>query len=112
MAVELFTSATEYVANELTILRGTVDDIVSVGVYHTTTPNDIPTVAEFTTVTLADGTADPPDPLAEGGKIDVMSLIGPRSGDVTLTPGDYQRYVLVVTATEDIIRRVDTVEVL
>ena len=109
---EIFSSATEYLANALTINRGSVADITSVGVFHTTDPGVIPTVAQFTPVTLIDGVTNPTDPLAEAGVIDVLSLIGPRAGDETLTAGDYQRYVLVVTATEDIIRRVDTVTVL
>ena len=107
----LFNTATEYTANELTILRGTVDDIVSVGVYHDTDPNVVPAVVDFDTVALVDGTAEPPDALSEEGKIDVLALIGPRDGDVTLAPGDYQRWVLVVTATEDVIRKVDVLEV-
>lgn len=109
MSVSLYKSGTEYVANELTFTRGTVDDIVSVGVYHTTNPATIPVVADFTTVVLVEGTG----PLAEGTKIDILSLIGPRAGHVNLsTPGDYQRWTLVVTATEDIIRRPDVIEVL
>lgn len=112
MAVQLYSGATEYTANQITISRGTVADIVSVGVFHTSDPAEIPSVEDFTPVTLADGTAVPPDPLAEAGKIDVLALIGPRDGDLVLAPGTYQRYVLVTTATEDIIRRVDTVEIL
>jgi hypothetical protein len=108
----IYRTGTEYLANELTILRGTVDDITAVGVYHNVDPDIVPAVEDFTTVTLADGTAEPPDPLAEAGKIDVLSLIGPRAGDVVLTPGDYQRWVLVKTATEDVIRKVDVLEVL
>jgi hypothetical protein len=50
----------------------------------------------------------------------VLSLIGPGdvglsvpAGDLTLTgPADYQRWVMVVTATEVIIRSVDVLEVL
>ncbi|MGI5493893.1 hypothetical protein [Microtetraspora malaysiensis] len=107
---EIFHTGTEYLANEITITRGTVSDITAVGVYHAINPNQIPAVGDFTMVTLADGTKTPPDPLAEAGKIDVLSLIGPRGG-TTLTPGDYQRYVLIQTATEDIIRRVDVLTV-
>lgn len=108
----IYSSGTEYAANALTILRGTVSDITSVGVYHTLDAEEIPVVGDFTTVTLVDGTAEPPDALSEAGIIDVLSLIGPRAGDVTLTPGVYQRWVLIVTATEDIIRRPDTLEIL
>lgn len=109
---EIYHTATEYVANELTITRGSVSDIVSVGVYHTTSPNDIPDVSDFTVVSLADGTTLPLPPLAETGKIDVLSLIGPRDADLVLTAGDYQRFVLVTTATEDVIRKVDVLTIL
>ncbi|TDE40488.1 hypothetical protein E1295_31815 [Nonomuraea mesophila] len=108
----IYATATEYLANALTITRGSVDNITGVGVYHDINPDTVPTVEDFTMVTLVDGTAEPPDPLAETGVIDVLSLIGPRAGDVVLTPGDYQRWVLITTATEDIIRKVDVLEVL
>lgn len=110
--VTLYSTGTEYVANEITILRGTVADITSVGVYHTANPAEIPTVAQFTTVSLVDGTAEPPDALSEVGKIDVLSRIGARLGAINLAAGDYQRWALIVTADEDVIRRVDTLEVL
>jgi hypothetical protein len=116
MAVELYSTATEYVATELTELRGDVADIVSVGVYYDVDPNVIPDIVDFTTVTLVDGTAEPPDPLSEVGQVDVLALIGPRAGDVTLAGGaggvDYQEFVLVVTASEDIIRKTGVVTVL
>lgn len=108
MAVTLYSTATEYVANALTITRGSVDDIVSVGVYHTKDAAYIPTVANFTNVPLV----KPGQPLAEGANVDVLSLIGPRAGNVTLAAGDWQRWVLVKTATEDKIRRVDVITVL
>lgn len=109
MGVALYSTATEFVANELTILRGSVEDVTAVGVYHSLDPNDIPAVADFTLVTLVDGTG----PLAEDGKIDVLSLVGPRGGDLALaTPGDYQRWVLVSTDTEDVIRKVDVLTIL
>lgn len=112
MAVELYSTATEYVATEVTDLRGTSDDIVTVGVYHSVDPNAVPDIEDFTAVTLVDGTDDPPDPLSEAGKIDVLALVGPRDGDVTLAGGDYQQFVLLVTATEDIIRKTGVVTVL
>lgn len=109
MSVTAYKSGTEYFANEITLLRGVVGDIVSVGVFHTTNPAQIPIVANFTAVTLVPGSG----PLADGTKIDILSLIGPRGGDVNLTvPGDYQRWVLITTATEDIIRRPDVITVL
>jgi hypothetical protein len=110
VAVEQYTMATEYTANELTITRGSSADIVYVGVYHNTNPNTKPALTDFTEVTLV----QPPDPLAEGTKVDVLSLIGPKAGaDLALSvPGDYQRWVRVSTATEDIIRKVDTITIL
>lgn len=110
MAVEQFTMATEYTANELTITRGLVTDIVYVGVYHNVDPNVKPALGDFIEVTLVPGTG----PLAEGDKIDVLSLIGPKVGaDLVLAvPGDYQRWVRVSTATEDIIRKVDVITIL
>lgn len=104
MTVSIPNTGTEYAANELTFARGTTDDILSVGVYHTTDPAEIPATDDFTDVTLV----LPGDPLAEGTKIDVLSLIGPRDGDVVLDAGTYQRWVYVRTVTEDILRRPDT----
>lgn len=108
MPVAIPNTGTEYVANSLTFTRGSASDITSVGVYHTTDPAVVPTVAQFTTVLLV----KPGDTLAEGDNVDVLSLIGPRSGHVTLAAGTYQRWVLVKTATEDVIRRPDTITIL
>ncbi len=58
------------------------------------------------------GAVSSPDPLSTTGLVEVLSLIGPKNGDVVLTAGDYQRFVLVQTATEDIIRKIDTVTIL
>jgi len=112
--VTLYSTGTEYTANAITLLRGTVSDIISVGVYHNTDPNIIPAVGDFNTVTLVDGTAEPPDALSEAGFIDVLSRIGARAeaGVISLAAGDHQRWVLLTTADEDIIRPVDIVEVL
>lgn len=112
MSVSLFHTATEYTSNALTFLRGSVADVVTVGVYHSIDPNYVPLVTDFTAVTLADGTTTPPDPLAVPGEIDVIARVGPR-GDITgLTTGDYQRFVLVTTANEDIIRKTDVLTIL
>mgnify|MGYP000970236446 CR=1 FL=1 len=54
MAVEIFSTSTEYIANEITISRGTVADITAVGVYHSEDPNSRPDVTDFTTVQLVD----------------------------------------------------------
>lgn len=109
---EIYRTGTEFTGNQITLTRGSVSDITAVGVFHSTDPSVIPTVEQFTTVRLVDGTSTPPDDLAEAGKVDVLALIGPRGGDVTLPPGDYQRWVLVVTATEDIVRRPDVLTIL
>jgi hypothetical protein len=106
MVVTIPRTGTELVANQITFTRGAAADVTAVGVFHTTDPTKIPTVAEFTTAQLV----LPGDPLAEGTKIDVLSLIGPRGG-TTLAAGDYQRWVRVSTATEDILRRVDVVTI-
>lgn len=109
MAVELYSTATEYLANSLTFNRGDEGDVTSVHVYHDIDPNAVPTEASFTTVQLV----SPPDPLSEGTNIDVLSLIGPGVGaHLALTAGDYQRWVGVKTANEFIIRKTDTVTVL
>jgi hypothetical protein len=109
MAIQLFTTGTEYVANAITLSRGTSAAITGVGVYHNTDPTVKPTVAQFTMVTLV----KPGDALADGTNLDVLSLIGPKSGaHLALTPGSYQRWILVQTATEDVIRKVDVIEVI
>jgi hypothetical protein len=110
--VSLYHTGTEYVANAITFTRGNVSDVVSVGVYHNTNPTTIPAVGDFTTCILVDGTVLPLPPLGETGFIDILSLIGPRGSGITLTPGDYQRWCLISTATEDIIRMVDTITIL
>ncbi len=107
MAVTLYSTGTEYVMNEITMLRGTNADIVSVGVFHSITPNAVPSVAQFTTVTLV----KPGDALAEGTKTDIASRIGARTGAIALAAGDYQRFCLITTASEDLVRFVDTVTV-
>lgn len=106
MAVTLYAPGTEYTANAITLKRGTVSDITSVGVYHTTDPNKVPAVSDFAAATLV----VPPNPLADGNNVDILLLIG-ATGDVVLGPGTYQRWCLVRTNTEAIIRRVDTITV-
>ena len=114
MAATLYSTATEYIANTLTITRGSVSDIVLVGIYVNTNPNTIPTVTQFTTVTLVDGTAASPPPLAVAGQVDVLTKVGPGAAGVTagdlstLTAGSYQVWILVKTGSEAIIRKVDT----
>lgn len=108
MAVEKYTMGTEYLANEITLQRGTPADITGVGVYHNINPNTKPAIGDFTMVDLIDS-----GPLQEGTKTDVLSRIGPKVGaDLDLAaPGDYQRWVLIQTADEDIVRKVDVVTI-
>ncbi len=105
--VTLYSTGTEWLANEVTMLRGTDADIVSVGVFHSMSPNAVPSVSQFTTVTLV----RPGDALAEGAKTDIASRIGARTGAIALAAGDYQRFCLITTASEDLVRFVDTVTV-
>lgn len=106
--VQIFSTATEYLSNSLTFTRGGPQDVVAVGVFHSLDPDYVPTEAEFTVVPMV----QPGDPLAQGDNIDVLSLIGPRAeADLVLTVGTWQRWVMVTTATETIIRKVDVVEV-
>ena len=113
MAVTLYHTGTEYTSNAISLLRGSASDIVDVGVYHSTNPAYVPQVSDFVIVTLADGTTKPPSVLAVTGELDVVALIGPKTGaQLVLTAGIYQRWVLVQTGAEDIIRAVDTVTVL
>ena len=117
MAASLFSTATEYMANALTLTRGQASDIHSVGIYASINPNTVPAPSQFTTVLLVDGTQYPVPPLGIQGEIDVLTKVGPGSagppvvpaGDLsTLTPGSYQIWILVVTSSEQIIRKVDT----
>src|SRR4029077_11320550 len=98
-ASDIWITATEYRRNSLTINSGTVGDILQVGVALRSNPNDVPDptgtgLGEFTAVTL-----DPAGP-------DVLTLFGPRGGDIIPSGvGDFQVFVLIRTADEDIIRR-------
>ena len=118
MAASLYSTATEYIANAITLTRGHASDIVSVGIYVNTNANIVPTVSQFTTVTLVDGTAGGTlPPLAIAGEIDVLTSVGPGSSPVppgqlsTLTAGSYQVWILIKTANEAIIRKVDTLTI-
>lgn len=117
MSAQLFSTATEYIANAITLTRGHVSDITSVGIYVNTNPNTVPTVSQFTTVTLVDGTATPLPGLAVAGEIDVLTRVGAgatgvAAGDLsTLTAGSYQVWILIMTASEAIIRKVDTLTI-
>jgi hypothetical protein len=113
VAVSIYNTATEYVANAITITRGSISDILTVGVYHNVNPATIPDVTDFVIVTLVNGNTIPLPALAETGFIDILSLIGSKAGaDLPLTPGDYQRWCLIQTTAEDIIRKVDTITIL
>jgi len=118
MSATLYSTATEYIANTLTLTRGSVSDITSVGIYVNTNPNTIPTVAQFTAVQLVNGTITPLPPLAVAGQVDVLTKAGPGGSGVTagdlasLTTGSYQVWILVKTGSEAIIRKVDTLVIL
>ena len=122
MAASLFSTATEYMANALTLTRGQASDIHSVGIYASINPNTVPAPSQFTTVLLVDGTGIPPlPPLAVAGEIDAVTKIGPGgtiagttvpAGDLTLTTGSYQVWILIVTASEAIIRKIDTLTIM
>lgn len=119
MSTSLFSTATEYIANAITLSRGVVGDIVSVGIYVNTDPNTIPEASDFTTVTLVDGTGSLPLPaLAVAGEIDIVTKVGPGGGSVsagdlsTLTAGDYQVWTLIKTASEIIIRKIDALTIM
>lgn len=107
-SVELAHTATQYLANALTFSRGGPSDVVSVGAYYGSDPNTVPEVADFTAGTLV----QPGDALAEGDLIDIVVLVGPRDGDITLVAGDYQVWLLITTAKEDVILKMDTVTIL
>jgi hypothetical protein len=126
MAASIFASATEYIANAISLTRGHVSDITGVGIYVNTNPNIEPTISQFTMVTLLDGTASVPPPLAVPGEIDVLTKVGPGASAVTgppaypavpagdlaaLTAGSYQVWILVRTSAEAIIRKVDTLTI-
>jgi len=114
MAVNLYSTATEYIAVPITLGRGKVTDIISVGMYVNVNAATIPTVGAFTTVILVDGTAAPPLPaLAVAGEIDILALVGPGAGSnfPSLTTNAYQIWVLITTANEQIIRKCDTLTI-
>jgi hypothetical protein len=114
MAAEFFGTGTDWVFAELTLTRGSVSDIESVGVHMDADPNARPTVAEFSPATLVDGTATYPGPLAISGRVDIAVRVGARSdvpAALQLSPGDYQMFTCVTTADEDDIRIAGTVTV-
>lgn len=114
MAVEQYLHATQYQRNEITLLAGVVGDITSVGVYFDVNPNFSPEVDDFTSVDLVDGTDDPLPALGRVGKIDILQLIGTKSGAhmAIAAPGDYQKFVLVQTISEDLMFKLDTVTII
>jgi hypothetical protein len=115
--MEMPSTSTEWTANELTLLRGAVTDIVNVYVSMQSNPNVTPSEGQFTQVLLKSPTTTPGDPLLDGTKIDVVAKIGPGATGVSaghfpsLTAGDYQRWVAIKTADEFIIRRPDVVTI-
>jgi hypothetical protein len=117
MSASIYATATEYIANTLTITRGQYSDITSVGICANVNPNTIPAVGDFTTVQLVNGNILPLPPLAVTGQVDVVTKVGPGGsgvtpGDLSLAAGSYQVWILVKTASEVIIRKVDTLSIL
>lgn len=114
MAVTLYRTATEYIAVPITLGRGKVTDITSVGMYLDSTLVAIPAVGAFTTVLLVDGTIVPLPALGVSGEVDVLALVGPGAGSNfnALTTNTYQIWILVTTANEQIIRKCDTLVIL
>lgn len=112
----ILSTATIFTANEITLLRGEVGDILEVLAYYSEDPNAVPAYSDYTTVALIDGTESEPPPLAEGNKIDILVKIGPgvATTDPVITPGqfvleggggggvvkDHQRFVAIRTADE------------
>lgn len=114
-------AGTEYVAHELTFIRGDETDVTHVGIYANVNPNTVPDVGNVVGTMAGDFTVVdliiPPDPLAEGTKIDVLAKISSGTirlaADLGLTPGDYQLWVLVATgSSEEIVRKTDTLTVI
>lgn len=105
---EIYRNGTEYTGNQLTLARGNLADITAVGVLHSTDPNVVPAVEDFVDVIVVDETS----PLGLAGQLRIITKVGPKSGDEVLAPGVYQRFLLVQTSDEDIIRKADTIEVL
>lgn len=112
MAVSLYSTATEYIANAITLTRGKPSDITAVGIFTSTNPNTVPTVSQFITTTLVDGTQTPLPNLAVAGEVDVLSLIGPGGQVTGLATNSYQVWILIQTASENIIRKVDTLTIM
>jgi hypothetical protein len=109
MSVTMAHTATQYLANSLTFTRGSAADVLGVGVYYASDPNEVPAVDDFVEARLV----QPGDPLAEGQLTDILARPGARpDADVALAKGDYQVWLLVTTADEDIIIKQDTVTVL
>lgn len=114
-------AGTEYVAHELTFTRGDAGDVSHVGIYAGL-PNIVPDVGNVVGTMAGDFTVvdliQPPDPLAEGTKIDVLAKITAGASvrlaaDMALAAGDYQLWVLVATgSSEEIVRKTDVLTVI
>jgi hypothetical protein len=104
-------TGTEDTRNAITINVGTVDQIISVGLYHTLTPAGSgeapPAPTDFTAAQLV----KPGDPLADGNNLDILALIGPKAGTIVLTPGDWQVWGYIETDRQDIIRPLDVLTI-
>src|SRR5690606_17547664 len=108
LAATIYETATEYRRLRVTLAAGSaVEDISAVGIALSASGNDVPDpsgqgLGDFTEVTL-DSAVSPPD---------IVVLIGPRSGDINPSAGNYQVWTLIQTADEDIIDAPDTLQVI
>lgn len=116
MATELFSTATEYLWVPIVEVRAPLPvENTTVGLFFSTNPNSIPTVADFTTGILvipgSEPLGDTPGPKAQTW---IALLVGPDSVNNTILPsaGDYQVFSLIVAGPEKIIRRAGVVTLL
>lgn len=107
MVVEIPRGGTEYVGDPITVGRGSINDILTSKSFHTQDPTIKPIVADF--VDPASVIRSSTNPLW-AGVTEVVTRVGPR-GEVTLAPGDWQRWVLLSTADEDIIEATGVVTI-
>jgi len=108
MGISQYHGETKYIGDPITMLRGTVADILTVKTLHTAAGQPSPAPADFTETAIL--VADASHPLWAGTP-EVVTHLGPR-GDVILTVGDWQRWVLLSTADEDEIDAPSTVTIL
>lgn len=118
MPEPLVATGTEWRRFPVTFTWGDHTDVIEVGVYLTLDPAEVPTVNLFDTATLVDF-AD--YQLGDGEHTYIAALIGARADPQVIDipePGQGQEddpvqvWARIATNDEDILRRVDTLEVL